>query len=191
MESSTPLHTHTQFLACFLQTVSPCLVSVPSSSVSWEGAVFVSILDDECHVEEIEGVTEEHESTWEGFLQVRWGWESWVLGPNALTCLVKTPFAHIPEPDVTIVRGLVDTEVQADEEAEFSCEVARAGAMDVEWRLQGLPLQTNEVTEVAVQGGCIHTLKLKSVTPEDAGTVSFHVGLHTSTAQLTVRGSGN
>uniref|UniRef100_A0A287BRL9 non-specific serine/threonine protein kinase n=1 Tax=Sus scrofa TaxID=9823 RepID=A0A287BRL9_PIG len=93
----------------------------------------------------------------------------------------------VTEPDVTIVRGLVDTEVQADEEAEFSCEVSRAGAMDVEWRLQGLPLQTNEVTEVAVQGGCIHTLKLKSVTPEDAGTVSFHVGLHTSTAQLTVR----
>uniref|UniRef100_A0A8W4FLN6 Obscurin n=1 Tax=Sus scrofa TaxID=9823 RepID=A0A8W4FLN6_PIG len=93
----------------------------------------------------------------------------------------------VKEPDVTIVRGLVDTEVQADEEAEFSCEVSRAGAMDVEWRLQGLPLQTNEVTEVAVQGGCIHTLKLKSVTPEDAGTVSFHVGLHTSTAQLTVR----
>uniref|UniRef100_A0A480QN34 non-specific serine/threonine protein kinase n=1 Tax=Sus scrofa TaxID=9823 RepID=A0A480QN34_PIG len=107
------------------------------------------------------------------------------------TCMVgsqKTLASlKVKEPDVTIVRGLVDTEVQADEEAEFSCEVSRAGAMDVEWRLQGLPLQTNEVTEVAVQGGCIHTLKLKSVTPEDAGTVSFHVGLHTSTAQLTVR----
>uniref|UniRef100_A0A8D1NFF7 non-specific serine/threonine protein kinase n=2 Tax=Sus scrofa TaxID=9823 RepID=A0A8D1NFF7_PIG len=107
------------------------------------------------------------------------------------TCMVgsqKTLASlKVKEPDVTIVRGLVDTEVQADEEAEFSCEVSQAGAMDVEWRLQGLPLQTNEVTEVAVQGGCIHTLKLKSVTPEDAGTVSFHVGLHTSTAQLTVR----
>ncbi|XP_057396424.1 obscurin [Balaenoptera acutorostrata] len=92
----------------------------------------------------------------------------------------------VKEPEVTIVRGLVDTEVQADGEAEFSCEVSRAEAVDVEWRLQGLPLQSNEVTEVAVRGGRTHTLRLKSVTPEDAGIVSFHVGLHTSSAQLTV-----
>ncbi|XP_049564272.1 obscurin isoform X2 [Orcinus orca] len=92
----------------------------------------------------------------------------------------------VKEPEVTIVRGLVDTEVQADGEAEFSCEVSRAGFVDVEWRLQGLPLQSSEVTEVAVRGGRTHTLRLKSVTPEDAGTVSFRVGLHTSSAQLTV-----
>uniref|UniRef100_A0A8C6FW78 Obscurin n=1 Tax=Moschus moschiferus TaxID=68415 RepID=A0A8C6FW78_MOSMO len=97
-------------------------------------------------------------------------------------------FVKVKEPEVTIVRGLVDTEVQADGEAEFSCEVSQAG-VDVEWRLQGLPLQTNEVTEVVVQGGRTHTLRLKSVTPEDAGTVSFHAGRHTSSAQLTVRGS--
>uniref|UniRef100_A0A4W2EW34 non-specific serine/threonine protein kinase n=2 Tax=Bos indicus x Bos taurus TaxID=30522 RepID=A0A4W2EW34_BOBOX len=97
-------------------------------------------------------------------------------------------FLKVKEPEVTIVRGLVDTEVQADGEAEFSCEVSQAG-VDVEWRLQGLPLQSNEVTEVAVQGGRTHILRLKSVTPEDAGTVSFHVGRHTSSAQLTVRGS--
>uniref|UniRef100_A0AC11DPM5 Obscurin, cytoskeletal calmodulin and titin-interacting RhoGEF n=1 Tax=Ovis aries TaxID=9940 RepID=A0AC11DPM5_SHEEP len=95
-------------------------------------------------------------------------------------------FLKVKEPEVTIVRGLVDTEVQADGEAEFSCEVSQAG-VDAEWRLQGLPLQSNEVTEVAVQGGCTHTLRLKSVTPEDAGTVSFHVGRHTSSAQLAVR----
>eukprot|EP00069_Balaena_mysticetus_P009485 bmy_20264T0 len=93
---------------------------------------------------------------------------------------------QVKEPEVTIVRGLVDTEVQADGEAEFSCEVSRAEAVDVEWRLQGLPLQSNEVTEVAVRGGRTHTLRLKNVTPEDAGIVSFHVGLHTSSAQLTI-----
>lgn len=87
------------------------------------------------------------------------------------------------------MRGLLDAEVQADGEVEFSCEVSRAGATDVEWRLQGLPLQNNEVTEVAVQSGRTHTLRLKGVTPEDAGTISFHVGLHMSSAQLTVRGS--
>lgn len=87
------------------------------------------------------------------------------------------------------MRGLVDAEVQAEEDVEFSCEVSRAGATDVQWRLQGLPLQSNEVTEVAVRDGCTHTLQLKGVTLEDAGTVSFHVGSHTSSAQLTVRGS--
>uniref|UniRef100_A0ABI7ZXQ4 Non-specific serine/threonine protein kinase n=1 Tax=Felis catus TaxID=9685 RepID=A0ABI7ZXQ4_FELCA len=93
----------------------------------------------------------------------------------------------VKEPEVTIVRGLEDAEVQVDGEVEFSCEVSRAGAMAVEWHLQGLPLQNNEVTELAVRGGRTHTLRLKGVTPEDAGTVSFHVGAHTSSAQLTVR----
>ncbi|XP_047393930.1 obscurin [Sciurus carolinensis] len=94
---------------------------------------------------------------------------------------------RVKEPEVTIVRGLVDAEVQADEDVEFSCELSRAGATEVQWRLQGLPLQSNEVTEVAVRDGCTHTLQLKGVTLEDAGTVSFHVGSHTSSAQLTVR----
>lgn len=88
------------------------------------------------------------------------------------------------------MRGLVDAEVQVDGDVEFTCEVSRDGVTDVEWRLQGLPLQSNEVTEVSVRDGCTHTLQLKGVTPEDAGTVSFHVGVHTSSAQLTVRGSG-
>lgn len=87
------------------------------------------------------------------------------------------------------MRGLVSAEAQADGEVEFSCEVSQVGTTDVEWRLQGLPLQNNEVTEVAVRDGRTHTLRLKSVTPEDAGTVSFHVGIHMSSAQLTVRGS--
>uniref|UniRef100_A0A8C6S146 Obscurin n=1 Tax=Nannospalax galili TaxID=1026970 RepID=A0A8C6S146_NANGA len=95
---------------------------------------------------------------------------------------------RVKEPEVTIVRELVGAEVQADEDVEFSCQVSRAGATDVQWRLQGLPLQSNEVTEVAVLGdGRTHVLQLKGVTLEDAGTVSFHVGSHSSSAQLTVR----
>uniref|UniRef100_A0A673TIF7 Obscurin n=1 Tax=Suricata suricatta TaxID=37032 RepID=A0A673TIF7_SURSU len=93
----------------------------------------------------------------------------------------------VKEPEVTIVRGLEDAEVEVDGDVEFRCEVSRAGAPAVEWRLQGLPLQNNEVTELAVLGGHTHTLRLKGVTPEDAGTVSFHVGAHSSSAQLTVR----
>nr|XP_054374773.1 obscurin isoform X20 [Pongo abelii] len=96
---------------------------------------------------------------------------------------------RVTEPEVTIVQGLVDAEVPADEDVEFSCEVSRAGATGVQWCLQGLPLQSNEVTEVAVRDGRIHTLRLKGVTPEDAGTVSFHLGNHASSAQLTIRGS--
>ncbi|XP_064239759.1 obscurin-like isoform X1 [Aotus nancymaae] len=94
---------------------------------------------------------------------------------------------RVTEPEVTIVRGLVDAEVPADGDVEFSCEVSRAGATDVQWCLQGLPLQSNEVTEVAMRDDRIHILRLKGVTPEDAGTVSFHVGGHTSSAQLTIR----
>ncbi|KAL6089773.1 hypothetical protein STEG23_015653, partial [Scotinomys teguina] len=95
---------------------------------------------------------------------------------------------RVKEPEVTIVRGLVDMEVQADEDVEFTCEVSQTGATDVQWHLQGLPLQSNEVTEVAVLGdGRTHMLQLKGVTLEDAGTVSFHVGSHSSSAQLTVR----
>ncbi|KAL1780292.1 obscurin, partial [Sigmodon hispidus] len=95
---------------------------------------------------------------------------------------------RVKEPEVTIVRGLVDMAVQADEDVEFTCEVSRAGATDVRWHLQGLPLQSNEVTEVAVLGdGRTHVLQLKGVTLEDAGMVSFHVGSHSSSAQLTVR----
>ena len=155
--------------------------------MSREGAVFVSTVGAESPTEQAEAVAgDECESAWEA----SWGgvgvgdMGAW-LGCSDLSG--ESPL-HPPEPEVTIVRGLVDTEVQADGEAEFSCEVSQAG-VDVEWRLQGLPLQSNEVTEVAVQGGRTHILRLKSVTPEDAGTVSFHVGRHTSSAQLTVRGS--
>ncbi|XP_037595721.1 obscurin isoform X40 [Cebus imitator] len=94
---------------------------------------------------------------------------------------------RVTEPEVTIVRGLVDAEVLADEDVEFSCEVSQAGATDVQWCLQGLLLQSNEVTEVATRDGRVHILRLKGVTPEDAGTVSFHVGGHASSAQLTIR----
>ena len=87
------------------------------------------------------------------------------------------------------MRGLVDMEVQADEDVEFTCKVSQAGATDVQWHLQGLPLQSNEVTEVAVLAdGGTHGLQLQGVTLEDAGTVSFHVGGLSSSAQLTVRG---
>lgn len=131
-------------------------------------------------------MAEECEGAQEDFLE-EWAWE---LGLGSFTWLVKgTISPHSSEPEVTIVRGLVDAEVLANEDVEFSCEVSRAGATGMQWCLQGLPLQSNEVTEVTVQDGRIHTLRLKGVTPEDAGTVSFHLGNCASSAQLTIRGS--
>ena len=155
--------------------------------MSREGAVFMSTVGAESPMGQAEAVAgDECERAWEA------SWGGVGVGDMGawLGCsdLAGEGLLRPPEPEVTIVRGLVDTEVQADGEAEFSCEVSQAG-VDAEWRLQGLPLQSNEVTDVAVQGGRTHTLRLKSVTPEDAGTVSFHVGRHTSSAQLTVRGS--
>lgn len=103
---------------------------------------------------------------------------------------IKDPITHSTEPKVTIMWSLIDTEVQADREVEFSCEVLRAGATDAQWHLQGLPLQRSKVTEAAVLGNCTHMLLLKGVTPEDVGTVFFHMGLHKFSAQLTVQGLG-
>uniref|UniRef100_A0A6I8NAP6 Uncharacterized protein n=1 Tax=Ornithorhynchus anatinus TaxID=9258 RepID=A0A6I8NAP6_ORNAN len=93
----------------------------------------------------------------------------------------------VKEPEVTVVRGLEDVAVSADADVELSCEVSHANARDVEWRLQGLALQSNEVNEITVEQGTRHVLRLRRVTPEDSGTVAFRVGRHTSTAQLTVR----
>uniref|UniRef100_A0A7N4PFA3 non-specific serine/threonine protein kinase n=1 Tax=Sarcophilus harrisii TaxID=9305 RepID=A0A7N4PFA3_SARHA len=93
----------------------------------------------------------------------------------------------VKEPEVTIVKGLTDMEVFADEDVEFRCEVSREQAGNVEWKLQGLALQTNEMNEISVVGGRTHTLKLRNVTPEDTGTISFSVGRHTSTAELLVK----
>lgn len=55
-------------------------------------------------------------------------------------------------------------EVQANREVEFSCEVLRARAIAAQGCLQGLPLQSIKVAEVAVQGDHTHMLQLKGVT---------------------------
>lgn len=53
----------------------------------------------------------------------------------------------------------------------FSCKVLRVEATGVQWHLQDLLLQSNKVTEVAIQGNHTHTLRLKGMTPEDAGSL--------------------
>ncbi|XP_053324277.1 obscurin [Spea bombifrons] len=93
----------------------------------------------------------------------------------------------VKEVDVTVVHGLKDVSVFAGEDVEFRCQVSHADAKDVEWKLQGITLETNEMNEISVEKEKVHLLKLKGVTLEDSGTVIFRVGPYTSTAELVVK----
>ncbi|XP_015279814.1 PREDICTED: obscurin, partial [Gekko japonicus] len=89
--------------------------------------------------------------------------------------------------DITIIRGLKNAEVFEEEDATFECKVSHDNAKDVEWKLQEASLQSNEMNEISVEKGRVHTLRLRKVTQQDSGTVTFRVGPYTSTAQLTVK----
>lgn len=91
--------------------------------------------------------------------------------------------------DITIIRGLKNVEVFEDEDVTFECKVSHDNATDVEWKLQDASLESNEMNEISVEKGRVHMLKLKKVTQQDSGTVTFRVGPYTSTAQLTVKGN--
>lgn len=95
------------------------------------------------------------------------------------------------EPDVTIVSGLKDMVVFEGDDVTFRCQVSHENARDVEWKLQDVALQNNEMNEISVEKGKIHTLTLRKVTEQDIGTIAFRVGPHTSTAELTVKGEGS
>ncbi|XP_048474365.1 obscurin [Rhincodon typus] len=91
--------------------------------------------------------------------------------------------------EVKIVECLKDVTVFANETAVFECKVHPENFADVQWWLGDVPLQHNEMNEISVEHGTIHTLKLKNVTEEDCGTVSIKVGKHTSSAKLLVKGA--
>ncbi|XP_025067419.1 obscurin isoform X18 [Alligator sinensis] len=93
----------------------------------------------------------------------------------------------VHEPDVTIVSGLKNMVVFEEEDAVFQCKVSHENAKDVEWKLQDVALQSNEMNEISVEQGKIHTLRLRKVTQQDTGTITFRVGPYTSTAELTVK----
>uniref|UniRef100_A0A8U7MP75 Obscurin, cytoskeletal calmodulin and titin-interacting RhoGEF n=1 Tax=Corvus moneduloides TaxID=1196302 RepID=A0A8U7MP75_CORMO len=93
----------------------------------------------------------------------------------------------VKEPDVTIVSGLKGMVVSEGDDVTFRCQVSHENARDVEWKLQDVALQNNEMNEISVEKGKIHTLTLRKVTEQDIGTITFRVGGHTSTAELTVK----
>ncbi|XP_066483103.1 obscurin isoform X3 [Tiliqua scincoides] len=89
--------------------------------------------------------------------------------------------------DITIIRGLKNAEVFEEEDVTFECKVSHDNAMDVEWKLQDASLQSNEMNEISIEKGRVHTLTLRKVTQQDSGTVTFRIGPYTSTAQLKVK----
>ncbi|XP_075172031.1 obscurin isoform X19 [Anomaloglossus baeobatrachus] len=93
----------------------------------------------------------------------------------------------VTELDVTILRGLADVSVFAGQDAVFRCDVSHDSARDVEWKLQGITLESNEMNEISVERGKCHVLKLSGVTQEDSGSVTFRVGPYESTAELTIK----
>ncbi|NXI44714.1 OBSCN protein, partial [Galbula dea] len=88
----------------------------------------------------------------------------------------------LSEPDVSIVSGLKDMVVLEGDDVTFRCQVSHENAKDVEWKLQDVALQSNEMNEISVEKGKVHTLTLRKVTEQDIGTITFRVGPHTSTA---------
>ncbi|XP_043082199.1 obscurin isoform X17 [Puntigrus tetrazona] len=99
---------------------------------------------------------------------------------------ISTARIKINEPEIMILTGLKSCIVNEGEDVHFECLVSHDNALIVQWTLQDVPLQNNEMNEIQMEGKR-HTLRLRSVTQKDSGTVSFHVGAHTSFACLTVR----
>ncbi|KAG8534709.1 hypothetical protein GDO81_018753, partial [Engystomops pustulosus] len=91
------------------------------------------------------------------------------------------------ELEPSIVDPLQNVSVEEGEDAIFKCKVSKDNAPGVQWCLAGVPLQANEMNEMAVHKGKIHTLTLKKVSLEDSGPVSFRVGQNTTAAQLEVK----
>ncbi|XP_016380464.1 obscurin-like [Sinocyclocheilus rhinocerous] len=92
----------------------------------------------------------------------------------------------VKELEIMILTGLKSCIVNESEDVHFECLVSHDNALIVQWTLQDVPLQNNEMNEIRMEGKR-HTLTLRSVTQKDSGTVSFHVGAHTSFACLTVK----
>lgn len=89
--------------------------------------------------------------------------------------------------EVSILKFLESCVVNEGEDVRFECLVSGDEAPLVQWKLQDVPLQDNEMNVIGSEGR-LHTLTLRGVTEADSGTVTFTVGNHTSTASLTVKG---
>ncbi|XP_057712682.1 obscurin [Corythoichthys intestinalis] len=92
----------------------------------------------------------------------------------------------VQEVEVSIVKFLESCVVSEGEDVFFECVVSHKDTPPPQWKLQDIPLQSNEMNVIKTDG-CTHSLTLRGVTAADSGTVTFSMGTHTSTASLTVR----
>ncbi|NXI91433.1 OBSCN protein, partial [Psophia crepitans] len=92
-----------------------------------------------------------------------------------------TAAVFVKESAATIVETLKDVTSCEGEDAVFECRLSQETAQDAQWFLGDVPLQSNEMNEIRVEG-TRHTLILRKVTLEDCGPISFKVGQHTSVA---------
>ncbi|NXR17233.1 OBSCN protein, partial [Cinclus mexicanus] len=88
---------------------------------------------------------------------------------------------HLKEPAATIVERLKDVAAYEGEDVVFECRLSQETARDAQWFLGDVPLQSNEMNEIRVQG-THHSLILRKVTLEDCGSITFKVGQHSSAA---------
>ncbi|CAL8280430.1 unnamed protein product [Lota lota] len=86
-----------------------------------------------------------------------------------------------------IVSGLKSTDVFVGEWASFSCQLSGRAAGKVQWWLDGTQLDNSPLSEIGLCPGFIHTLTLKSLAPDDSGTVTFSAGSLVSAAKLLVK----
>lgn len=91
------------------------------------------------------------------------------------------------EVEISIVKYLESCVVYEGEDVHFQCLISHEDAPLAQWKLEGVPLQNNEMNLIKTNGRS-HSLTLRSVTAADSGTVTFSVGNHMSTASLTVKG---
>lgn len=89
--------------------------------------------------------------------------------------------------EVLILKFLESCVVHEGEDVHFECQLSHEETPQIQWKLQDVPLQNNEMNLIRSEGR-VHSLTLRGVTASDSGTVTFTVGNHTSTASLTVRG---
>ncbi|KAG6929398.1 obscurin, cytoskeletal calmodulin and titin-interacting RhoGEF, partial [Chelydra serpentina] len=86
---------------------------------------------------------------------------------------------------VAITKHLQDVETEEESCAVFSCELSHDDE-DVEWLLNDTVLYTDSCNEIKKIGKC-HTLTLKQVMPDDAGTVTVKMEKVSESAQLKVK----
>ncbi|XP_069770989.1 obscurin-like isoform X13 [Narcine bancroftii] len=98
-----------------------------------------------------------------------------------------TAFLTVRELDIKIIDGLKNLEVIEGGKALFECKLSHENARGVQWILGGIELQNNEMNEISVKNGNIHTILLRKITQDDTGTMIFKVGKYTSSAQLNVK----